>query len=67
MRILNNIRKLRRDKDLSQQQIADFTGAHVQQISYLENGKYQIVQKLDVDKLSEILETPVNDIFTITT
>ena len=67
MKIINKIKEYRKGKGLSQVKLADSIGISHQQISYLESGRFQLAHKLDVDKLSEALDQPVEEIFTIIT
>lgn len=60
----NNIRKLRKDKGLRQEDLAQILGVTRQTIIAIENDKYNPTLELAM-KLARFLETSVEDIFVL--
>lgn len=58
----NNIRKLRRERGLRQEDLAQILGVTRQTIIAIENDKYNPTLELAM-KIARFLETPVEDIF----
>lgn len=58
----NNIRKLRKEKNLRQQDLAQILGVTRQTIIAVENGKYNPTLKLAM-KLARYLQTTVEELF----
>lgn len=58
----NNIRKLRRERGLRQEDLAQILGVTRQTIIAIENDKYNPTLELAM-KIALFLETPVEDIF----
>ena len=58
---MNQIKKYRRLKNLTQQELADKVGVHIQSVKSWEHGVNSITIK-NLIKVSEILECSVNDI-----
>lgn len=58
----NNIRKLRRERGLRQEDLAQILGVTRQTIIAIENDKYNPTLELAM-KIAIFLETPVEDIF----
>ena len=58
----NNIRKLRRERGLRQEDLAQILGVTRQTIIAIENNKYNPTLELAM-KIARFLETPVEDIF----
>lgn len=60
--MLNNVKKIRRDKKISQSELAKRTGITRQTISLIEVGKYNPSLKLCIE-LAEELDTDLNTLF----
>lgn len=58
----NNIRKLRRERGLRQEDLAQILGVTRQTIIAIENDKYNPTLELAM-KIARFLETPVEEIF----
>lgn len=58
----NNIRKLRKERGLRQEDLAQILGVTRQTIIAIENDKYNPTLELAM-KIARFLETPVEDIF----
>ncbi len=58
----NNIKKLRKSKNLRQEDLAEILGVTRQTIIAIENNKYDPTLELAM-KLSEYFEVSVNEIF----
>lgn len=52
---MNNLRKIRKKKGLTQQELADMVGVSRQLICYMEKGKYNITNSI-IKKMSKALE-----------
>lgn len=62
MEIVNNLKQMRRSKDITQQALADEAGCTRQTIIALEQNKYNPSLALAL-KLSRILDTSVESLF----
>lgn len=60
--MLNNVKKIRRDKKISQSELAKRTGITRQTISLIEVGKYNPSLKLCIE-LAEELDIDLNTLF----
>ncbi|MDD2493221.1 MAG: helix-turn-helix transcriptional regulator [Bacilli bacterium] len=60
----NNIKELRKEKDLRQEDLANKLGVTRQTINAIENNKYDPTLELAL-KISIFFGLPVNDIFTL--
>lgn len=60
----NNIRKLRRERGLRQEDLAQILGVTRQTIIAIENDKYNPTLELAM-KIARFLETPVEEIFVL--
>lgn len=60
----NNIRKMRKNKGLRQEDLAQILGVTRQTIIAIENDKYNPTLELAM-KLARFLQTPVEDIFVL--
>lgn len=60
--MLNNVKKIRKDKKISQSELAKRTGITRQTISLIEVGKYNPSLKLCIE-LAEELDTDLNSLF----
>ncbi len=59
MNLVNNIKRLRKDKGLSQAQLAEKVGCHLSHITRIETGKY--VPGLEtIAKIADILEVSID-------
>jgi len=62
MRLKTRIHELRREKGITQEEIANLTGVRRETISLLELGKYNPSLKLGMD-IAKILGRAVEDVF----
>lgn len=60
--MINNVKKIRKDKKISQSELAKRTGITRQTISLIEVGKYNPSLKLCIE-LAEELDTDLNSLF----
>ncbi len=58
----NNIRKLRKDKGMRQEDLAQILGVTRQTVIAIENNKYNPTLELAM-RIARFFETPVEDIF----
>ena len=56
------IRDLRKEKELSQEELADKAGLHRTYIGMIERGEKNITLE-NINKLSKALQTPLHEIF----
>lgn len=60
----NRLERVRTDRGLSRQQLADAVGVHYQTIGYLERGEYSPSLSLAL-RLATALEIAVGDVFSL--
>lgn len=60
--MINNLRKFRKEKGITQKELADFLGISRQTIIAIETNKYNPTLEIAL-KLSYFFSTTVNDIF----
>jgi transcriptional regulator with XRE-family HTH domain len=56
------LRKIRRDKDMTQEQLAEAIGVTMEYISRMEGGRYSPSFQV-LEKLAEVLEVEVEEFF----
>ena len=59
----NNLRKIRKLKNLTIQELAELSGVSMGYISHLENGSRQNPSREVMEKIAEILEESIAEIF----
>lgn len=59
----NNLRKIRKSKNLTIQELAELSGVSMGYISHLENGSRQNPSREVMEKIAEILEESIAKIF----
>jgi putative transcriptional regulator len=62
--VFNRLDRIRADRGLSRQQLADAVGVHYQTIGYLERGEYSPSLPLAL-RLAEALDINVGDVFSL--
>lgn len=62
--VFNRLERVRTDRGLTRQQLADAVGVHYQTIGYLERGEYSPSLSLAL-RLATALEIAVGDVFSL--
>lgn len=67
MKVINHIRELRKQKNITQKELADLLGIAPVCLWELETGRREYHRKLDVSVLENVLGVPSRDIFSVVT